>query len=218
MTTYPDIRRAAIFGATDEKVSAILLDIESGGGSVNGVSDTGNLISMINDNVKPVTAFTDGLMASAAYWLGSSAGDVYSSKTSVVGSIGVISTHMEISAMLKKEGVGVTVMRAGRVQGARQPARAADGHREDPDPEPAQRGLWRVRRPRRRPSQRDDGRTSTRRWARVASSSARQLRTQDLSTASRATTRWSRKCKVTLLTKRNDKPKMAHISNEDTTR
>ena len=114
VTSYGSIRDALMYAANDESIETILLDINSGGGAVSGVDDVAKLISMVDRNIKPVTAFTDGTMASAAYWLGSSAREVYASNVAVVGSIGVISTHMEHSKALKDEGVGVTVMRAGK--------------------------------------------------------------------------------------------------------
>lgn len=114
VTGYPEIRDALIEAANDPEAKSILLDIDSGGGAVSGVGDTADLIRTIHDKVKPVTAFTDGIMASAAYWLGSSAGDVYAGRTAVVGSIGVLSTHMERSQALKEAGIGVTVIRAGK--------------------------------------------------------------------------------------------------------
>ena len=114
MTGYPEIRDAMISAATDTSVQHIVLDIDSGGGAVSGVDDTAKLIRLVHDNVKPVTAFTDGSMHSAAYWLGSSAGEVYASKAAGMGSIGVIATHMERSEMLKEAGIGVTVVRAGK--------------------------------------------------------------------------------------------------------
>lgn len=113
MTGYPEIRDALVSAVKDASVEHILLDIDSGGGAVSGAEDTAKLIRTIN-GVKPVTAFTDGTMASAAYWLGSAAGKVYSGKTAVVGSIGVISTHMERSEQLKMNGIGATVIRAGK--------------------------------------------------------------------------------------------------------
>jgi ClpP class serine protease len=70
-------------------------------------------VCCVNKSVKPVYAFTDGTMASAAYWLGSSAGAVFVSQTAMTGSIGVIATHTEYSKALKEAGIGVTVMRAG---------------------------------------------------------------------------------------------------------
>ena len=114
ITSYGDIRAAVIAAASTPDVKDIVLDVNSGGGAANGVSDLGDLIRMVNDQVKPVTTFSDGAMMSAAYWLGSSAGKVYSTKMSDVGSIGVIATHMEYSQQLKDDGVGVTVMRAGK--------------------------------------------------------------------------------------------------------
>lgn len=114
LTGYPEIREAMVYAATNTDVKHILLAVESGGGQVSGVSDTAKLIRMINDRVKPVTAFTDGAMYSAAYWLGASAGEVYASKAAGVGSIGVIATHMERSEYLKEMGIGVTVVRAGK--------------------------------------------------------------------------------------------------------
>lgn len=114
IASYNAIRDAVIYAAMDAEVEHILLMINSGGGAVNGVSDCGDLIRMVNDKVKPVTAFTDGSMCSAAYWLGVSAGEVYSTNVSTVGSIGVIATHMEYSKQLKEDGVGVTVFRGGK--------------------------------------------------------------------------------------------------------
>jgi signal peptide peptidase SppA len=113
ITSYGEIRRAVMQAAENPGVKGILLDIDSGGGAVNGVADTGDLIKAVDRQIKPVWAFTDGTMASAAYWLGSSARQVFASRTSVTGSIGVITTHMEYSKMLKEEGIGVTVVRAG---------------------------------------------------------------------------------------------------------
>lgn len=123
-TSYADVRRAMIHAATSPDVKAILLDINSGGGAVSGVDDTGNLISMINRNVKPVYAYTEGVMASAAYWLGVSAGEVYNARTAVVGSIGVITTHMDLSKMFKEMGIGVTVIRAGEFKALGHPFEA----------------------------------------------------------------------------------------------
>lgn len=114
VTAYSAIRKALVFAATDHNARAIVLDIASGGGAVSGVADTADLVATINKDVKRVYAFTDATMASAAYWLGSSAQKVYNSKLAVVGSIGVIATHMEYSKALKDAGVGVTVVRAGK--------------------------------------------------------------------------------------------------------
>lgn len=114
IASYNAIREAVAYAASNEEVKHIVLDINSGGGPVNGVSDVSNLISVVNARIKPITAFTDGSMCSAAYWLACSAGDIYATNVSTVGSIGVIATHMEYSKQLKEDGVTVNVMRAGK--------------------------------------------------------------------------------------------------------
>lgn len=111
--SYPAIREAVAYAGQSADVKAIILDIASGGGSVAGVSDTGATIRRVNDSQKPVVAYTDSGMMSAAYWLASSAGNLFSSNTAMVGSIGVIQMHIERSEMLKQMGIKATVMRAG---------------------------------------------------------------------------------------------------------
>ena len=113
VTGYPEIREAIIAAAEDPEVTHIVLDVDSGGGAVSGVDDTAKLIRMVNDRVKPVTTYADN-MASAAYWLGAAAGEVYAGKASMVGSIGVIATFKEISERNKMEGITATVVRAGK--------------------------------------------------------------------------------------------------------
>ncbi len=114
ITSYPAIREALVWAAQSADVSQILLDVDSGGGAVNGVADTANLIRVINDRIKPVTAFAGGTMASAAYWLGCSAGKVYAENTAMVGSIGVLTTHVEYSKQMAAEGATATVVRSGK--------------------------------------------------------------------------------------------------------
>lgn len=114
VTSYNDVRKAVIAAATNDSIKAILLDIDSGGGAVSGVADTANLISTVDKSMKPVYSFTDGTMASAAYWLGVSGRAVFASQTSMIGSVGIIATHMEQSQALKEGGIGVTVIRSGK--------------------------------------------------------------------------------------------------------
>jgi signal peptide peptidase SppA len=111
-TGYPEIREALLAAVNDDSVKQILLDIDSGGGAVSGCADTGNLIRQVH-KVKPVTTYGE-TMASAAYWLGCSAGKVYSGKASLVGSIGVKATFREYSKANEMQGMTVTVIRGGK--------------------------------------------------------------------------------------------------------
>ncbi len=101
--------RAAI---NDPNVRAIVLDIASPGGSVEGVPELGAEILAARAN-KKITAVSDYLCASAAYWLASCCSDVVVSPSSLTGSVGVYSSHEDDSVYLEKAGVKVTLISYG---------------------------------------------------------------------------------------------------------
>jgi signal peptide peptidase SppA len=98
---------------TDPKVEAILLDVDSPGGTVSGINELSALIHEARSE-KPIVAYSGGMMASAAYWLGSSADKVVLGKTADAGSIGVLMIHTDCSEMDKMHGVKVTYLTAGK--------------------------------------------------------------------------------------------------------
>lgn len=114
MTGYDEIRNAAVAAATSEGIDNILLDIDSPGGSTRGLDEAANVLAEIDESVMPVFSYTSGSMASAAYWLGSTARTIYATEMSSVGSIGVLLVHMEQAEAMKDQGIGVTVMSAGK--------------------------------------------------------------------------------------------------------
>lgn len=113
-TGYPEIRDALIYAARDAAVNAIVLDIASGGGAVNGCADTGELIQRVDTKIKPITAFSDSAIMSSAYWLGSSARKITISQTAEAGSIGVLIVHQEKTAALEAAGIKPEVIRSGK--------------------------------------------------------------------------------------------------------
>jgi signal peptide peptidase SppA len=112
VTGYGDIRDSLVAAIQNPEVSAILLNIDSGGGAVAGVHETAQLISRV-DKIKPVIAYNGGTEASAALWLGSSARTAYAAETALTGSLGIIMVHAERSKQLEDDGIKVTVIRAG---------------------------------------------------------------------------------------------------------
>ena len=63
---------------------------------------------------KPVVAVANSLAASAAYWIGCSAGEFYVTPGGEVGSIGVWQAHFDYSKALEEEGVKPTLISAGK--------------------------------------------------------------------------------------------------------
>jgi signal peptide peptidase SppA len=94
----------------DPNITHVLLDVDSGGGSVTGVQETADMIKAV-DKEKPVYAICEGMMASAAYWMGSQARVVMSSKSAKVGSIGVYLPVIDNSEYYKAQGVHVELIK-----------------------------------------------------------------------------------------------------------
>ena len=98
----------------DPSVQKIILNIDSPGGTVDGTFELANYIYE-NRGKKPIIAYTDGMMCSAAYAIGSAADKVFiSGDTTTVGSIGVVAAHEDISKMEEKLGVKTTEIYAGK--------------------------------------------------------------------------------------------------------
>ena len=96
----------------DESVSQILIDIDSPGGSVYGVTELADEIVAARAQ-KPIIAIANSLAASAAYWIGCSASEFYVTPGGEVGSIGVWQAHFDYSQALAAEGVTPTLISAG---------------------------------------------------------------------------------------------------------
>lgn len=112
--SYSDIREALIWAVNNGVVKAIALDIQSGGGAVSGLADTADLIKTIDTKMKPVYAYGDSLIASAAYRLGVSARSLSIGRETEAGSIGVVMVHKEMTKMMENDGVTATVIRSGK--------------------------------------------------------------------------------------------------------
>ncbi len=97
----------------DDTVAQILIDIDSPGGSVYGVSELATEIMKARTQ-KPVVAVANSLAASAAYWIGCAAGEFYVTPGGEVGSIGVWQAHFDYSKALEDEGVKPTLISAGK--------------------------------------------------------------------------------------------------------
>jgi signal peptide peptidase SppA len=112
-TSLEAIRRDFREALNDDDVARIVFDIDSPGGSVEGVEEFADEIRAAR-GVKPMTAVADYLMASAAYWIGSQADEIVASPSSMVGSIGVYAIHTDASGAYEMLGVRPTLIKAGK--------------------------------------------------------------------------------------------------------
>jgi capsid assembly protease len=97
----------------DDAVQQILIDIDSPGGNVYGIAELADEITS-SKNVKPIIAIANSLAASAAYWIGACASQLYVTASGEVGSIGVWQAHFDHSQELAAEGIKPTLVSAGK--------------------------------------------------------------------------------------------------------
>ncbi len=97
----------------DPSVKAVVLQVDSPGGSVSGTPELAAEMQRLRGQ-KPVVAVADTLMASAAYWIACQADEVVASPSALMGSIGVIAAHQDESAAEAAAGVKTTLITAGK--------------------------------------------------------------------------------------------------------
>jgi signal peptide peptidase SppA len=113
VTGYDDVREAVAQAVMSPEVKTIMLHVASGGGQVAGVEDLGTFLKMAA-KIKPMTTYADGVMTSAAYWLGSYGQHISTNRTTILGSLGVLMLHTDRSAQDANDGKVVTVIRSGK--------------------------------------------------------------------------------------------------------
>ncbi len=95
--------------------AAVALIINSPGGSPVQSSLIGARIRRLAEEKKiPVHAFVEDVAASGGYWLAASADDIWVDASSLVGSIGVISSSFGFTDLIARQGVERRVMTAGK--------------------------------------------------------------------------------------------------------
>jgi signal peptide peptidase SppA len=120
MVSTEKIGQAVDDATADPSVEAIVLDIDSPGGSVYGVESLALKIRAATDK-KKLIAVSNSLAASGAYWIASNASEVVVSPDGEVGSIGVFQMHRDVSRATDAAGVKVTYVKAGKYKTAGNP-------------------------------------------------------------------------------------------------
>ena len=91
----------------DKTVSAIVLDVDSPGGSAAGIPELFDVM-MKERGKKPVIAVANTVMASGALWLAASADKIVATPSASVGSVGVRVQHVNQAGANEKLGLQVT--------------------------------------------------------------------------------------------------------------
>lgn len=121
--TYDDVAAALEAAAGDGEVARIVMRIDSPGGTVDGAFEAAERIYRARGG-KPVVAVANEMAYSAAYLLASAANRVVVGQTAGVGSIGILTQHVDLSKLDQNWGITWTPIYAG--------SRKADGYPHAP--------------------------------------------------------------------------------------
>lgn len=98
----------------DDDIKAVVLRINSPGGAVGPSQIIGDYVKRLAAK-KPVYVYSDELLASGGYWIAAPATKIYSYKSALVGSIGVISQIINAERLLnEKLGIDIKTYKAGK--------------------------------------------------------------------------------------------------------
>ncbi len=113
LTSYQTIRQQFDDAIRDESVKSIVFDIDSPGGQADGLPELAQHVFEARGK-KPITAVSNTMTASAAYFLASQADELVITPSGMAGSIGTVIVHQDWSKAYEMAGVKPTIIRAGR--------------------------------------------------------------------------------------------------------
>jgi protease-4 len=101
-----------------EKIKALVIHIDSGGGSAFASEIIRSEIEMMRKAGKPVVVSMGSVAASGAYWIASAADEIWASETTITGSIGIFAALPTFEKSLRylgvhNDGVGTTDLADG---------------------------------------------------------------------------------------------------------
>lgn len=112
-----ETEQALISAADDDSIESILWMIDSPGGCVDGLDSLYKTAKQINAE-KPITVQVDGMLASAAMYVASAAGDIYANRRDLIGSIGARMMLYDYSEMFKEAGIKAIPIDTGEYKSA----------------------------------------------------------------------------------------------------
>lgn len=100
--------------ADKKEIKALLLDINSPGGTVAAVQDIYNALNYFRSKKKPVVALMRDVAASGGFYVAMAADKVVAQPGTMTGSIGVILQTTNAQELLKKIGIDLSAIKSGQ--------------------------------------------------------------------------------------------------------
>jgi len=110
-TASEDVASTIEAAEKDGTIKAIILEVDSYGGSAVGAEEIANALKRAT---KPTVAFVRSAATSAAYWSSTGANIIFASNLSDIGSIGVTMSYLDASEQNIKDGLTYNSLSTGK--------------------------------------------------------------------------------------------------------
>jgi len=118
--TSADFRKFFRQISADKDVKAVVLRVNTPGGTVSDSDQVYNLVTRIRkDQGLPIVVSMGGVAASGGYYIAAGADQIYAEPTTITGSIGVIGSWPVVKDLLNEHGVQMVMIRSKQSRGTK---------------------------------------------------------------------------------------------------
>ena len=132
-TSISDIRNDLRTALAADHVKKIVLVFDTTGGTTQGLPELAGEIRRARSH-KAVLAYVDGFCATAGYWVAAQCSSIHATESAMVGSIGIITEHVDMTERLAEEGHQGDDLPRPLAQGRRLTGRSPDRRGRGRDP------------------------------------------------------------------------------------
>lgn len=115
----------------DSAIKAIILEINSPGGSAVASDEIAQAVKAAQEKNKTVVAWIREVGASGGYWIASSADVIVANRMAITGSIGVIASYLDYSGLITKYNVSYQRLVAGKYKDIGSPFKPLSAEEEE---------------------------------------------------------------------------------------
>ncbi len=109
--------------ASDKSVKAVVIRVDSPGGSVGASQEMYRAIERLKEKGKPVVVSMGNVAASGGYYISAPADFIYANPGTITGSIGVIIQHVAYKELMAKIGIKAKSIKTGKFKDTLTPFR-----------------------------------------------------------------------------------------------
>lgn len=107
----------------DKSIKALVLRVDSPGGSVGASQEIYRAVERFKESKKPVVVSMGNVAASGGYYISAPADYIFANPGTITGSIGVVVQHADLRELLNRIGIRTTTIKTGKFKDILSPFR-----------------------------------------------------------------------------------------------